>query len=112
LRRILRWVIGLPIAILVIAFAVANRQWTRLSLDPFSSTSPFLSVEMPLWVLFIGGVFIGIMIGWVGSWLAQSKYRKLAKDRAREIAALHGELEAAKATPQDQAIVPSIGFMP
>jgi uncharacterized integral membrane protein len=112
LRRIVRWIIGLPIAILVIAFAIANRQWTRLSLDPFSSTSPFMSIEMPLWALFIGGVFIGIMIGWVGSWLAQGKYRKLAKDRAREIATVHGELEAAKSIPQDQAIVPSIGFMP
>jgi TRAP-type C4-dicarboxylate transport system permease small subunit len=112
LRRILRWIIGLPIAIVVIAFAIANRQWTRLSLDPFSSTSPFLSIDMPLWVLFIGGVFIGILVGWVGSWLAQGKYRKLAKDRAREITLLQSELETAKSAPSEQAVTPYIGFMP
>jgi TRAP-type C4-dicarboxylate transport system permease small subunit len=112
LRRILRWIIGLPIAFVVIAFAIANRQWTRLSLDPFSSASPFLSIDMPLWALFIGGVFIGILVGWVGSWFAQSKYRKLAKDRAREITLLQNELETTKSPPSEQHVTPYIGFMP
>lgn len=96
MRRILRWIIWLPVAIIVISFAVANRQWTRLSLDPFSSTSPFLTIEMPLWVLFIFGVFIGLIVGWAMCWFAQGKHRKLARERARDIARLHGELESAK----------------
>ncbi len=96
MRRILRWVIGLPIALIVIAFAVANRQWTRLSLDPFSSTTPFLTIEMPLWVLFILGVFIGLLVGWGMCWLAQGRHRKLARERAREIARLQSDLELAK----------------
>lgn len=113
MRRILRWIIGLPIAILVISFAVANRQWTRLSLDPFSSESPILSINMPLWALFIFGVFIGILVGWTVSWFAHGKWRKLARERRAEIAKLQSELENAK-NPKTttQEITPYIGLMP
>ena len=96
MRRIFRWIIGLPIVLVVIAFAVANRQWTTLSLDPFTSESPVLSISMPLWMLFIFGVFVGIVIGWAGCWVAQAKWRKLSRERRTEIAQLQSELEATK----------------
>ena len=96
MRRIFRWMIGLPIALVVIAFAVANRQLTTLSLDPFTSEAPILSISMPLWMLFIFGVFVGILIGWASCWLAQGKWRKLSRERRNEIAQLQNELEAAK----------------
>ena len=96
MRRILRLVIWLPVAIVVISFAVANRQWTRLSLDPFSSTTPFLTIDMPLWALFIFGVFIGMLVGWAACWFAQGKHRKLSRERAREITRLQSEVETVK----------------
>jgi hypothetical protein len=103
----------LPIVILVIAFAVANRQWTRLSLDPFSSTSPVLSINMPLWALFIFGVFIGILVGWGFCWVAQGRHRKLARDRGREIARLQSETENSKvAVSQETSLAPFTGLMP
>jgi fructose-specific phosphotransferase system IIC component len=103
LLRIIRWIIGLPFVILVIGFVIANRQWTRLSLDPFSSESPILSINMPLWALFIFGVFIGILAGWSTCWLG----------RKREITLLQNEIENNKAQRSaQQAIVPDIGLMP
>ncbi|MDE2446388.1 MAG: LapA family protein [Alphaproteobacteria bacterium] len=96
MRHIFRWVIGIPITLLVVAFAVANRQWTTLSLDPFATESPVLSISMPLWLLFIFGVFVGILVGWGFCWLAQGKHRKLARERGREIARLQSEIETAK----------------
>jgi uncharacterized integral membrane protein len=114
LRRILRWIIGLPIAILVIGFVVANRRWTTLSLDPFTANEPSISIDLPLWLLFIFGVFIGIMVGWVGCWFAQAKWRKLARERSREISQLQSELESAKtASPNlSQDITPYVGLVP
>ena len=107
--------IWLPVAIIVISFAVANRQWTRLSLDPFSSTSPFLTIEMPLWALFIFGVFIGLIMGWAMCWFAQGKHRKLARERRSEITRLQGELETAKHTDvvsSSTELSPFIGIGP
>jgi hypothetical protein len=115
LRRILRWIIWLPVAIIVISFAVANRQWTRLSLDPFSSTSPFLTIEMPLWALFIFGVFIGLIVGWTMCWFTQGKHRKLARERRSEITRLQGELEMVKnpsAVSDSTELSPFIGIGP
>lgn len=92
MRRILRWAVGLPIAILVISFAVANRRWVTLSLDPFSQEAPKLSMDLPLWLLFFLGILVGLIIGWVGSWFAQGKHRKAARDARAEAGAMQAEL--------------------
>jgi hypothetical protein len=76
----------------VIAFAVANRRWVTLSLDPFSQDAPFASIDMPLWLLLFIGGFIGLLVGWFGSWLAQGKWRKAARDARAEVGQLQQEL--------------------
>jgi uncharacterized integral membrane protein len=116
LGRILRWAIGLPVVILVAAFAVANRQSVVLSLDPFHETDPVWSVQLPLWLLFFLGAFVGLLIGYAASWWAQGKHRKLARERHREIARLSTALEQAqKGEPQDSKdtmLMPLPGIMP
>jgi uncharacterized integral membrane protein len=92
LRRTLRWLVGLPIVILVLAFAVANRRWVTLSFDPFTQTSPRVAMDLPLWILFFIGIFVGIVVGWTGAWLAQGKHRKAARDARREATQLQIEL--------------------
>ena len=92
MRRFFRWLVGAPIAIIVIAFAVANRRWVTLSLDPFSQDAPFAAIDMPLWLLLFVGGFIGILVGWFGSWLAQGNWRKAARDSKAEVALLQREL--------------------
>ncbi len=115
MRRILRWLIGLPIFIVVIGFAIANRRWTQLSLDPFNQATPAVSLELPLWLLFFVGAFIGILVGWVSCWVAQGKHRKLSRERAREIAKLQNEMATAKLSPEHieaQMLAPLPGIMP
>jgi uncharacterized integral membrane protein len=90
LRRILRWVVGLPIVILVVAFAVANRKWVTLSFNPFTQDVP--SIDLPLWILFFLGIFVGAIVGWSGSWLAQGKHRKAAREARSEVSKLQVEL--------------------
>jgi uncharacterized integral membrane protein len=90
LRRVLRWAVGLPIVILVVAFAVANRKWVTLSFNPFTQDLP--SLEMPLWLLFFLGIFVGAIVGWIGSWMAQGKHRKAAREARSEVSKLQVEL--------------------
>jgi lipopolysaccharide assembly LapA-like protein len=91
LQRILRWTIGLPIAIIVVSFAIANRQWITVSFDPFSRDAPFAAMDMPLWALFFCGVFFGLIAGWIACWIAQSKWRRSARDTRRELARTQSE---------------------
>ena len=111
MRRILRWIIGLPIAIVVVGFAIANRRWVTLSLDPFTQTSPSVSIDLPLWILFFIGIFVGLVVGWIGAWLAQGKHRKAARDSRSEVGRLQGELaEARKAVPQENPVQDVVPF--
>lgn len=104
MRRILRWIVGLPIAIVVVGFAIANRRWVTLSLDPFTQTEPSVSISLPLWILFFLGIFVGLIVGWVAAWWAQGKHRKAAREARGEVGRLQVELsEARKAAPQESA---------
>jgi uncharacterized integral membrane protein len=116
LRRIFRWAIGLPIVVLVAAFAVANRQSVVLSLDPFHETDPMWSLQLPLWLLFFVGAFVGLIIGYTAAWFAQGRHRRLARERHKEIARLSTALEQAQKTapqePKDSVLMPLPGIMP
>jgi hypothetical protein len=37
MRRFLAWIVLAPVAVIALLFAVANRRWVTVSLDPFSA---------------------------------------------------------------------------
>jgi uncharacterized integral membrane protein len=96
IRKIVAAVILVPLAIVIIAFAVANRQIVTVSLDPFSAEHPAASLTLPLFALVIVLLVLGILIGGIAAWLRQSKWRRAARRLEREIADLHIEIEALK----------------
>ena len=53
LRKIVTAIILVPLAMVIIAFAVANRQIVTVSFDPFSVTEPAAVVALPLFALII-----------------------------------------------------------
>lgn len=75
----LKALVLVPIAIVAIAFAVANRQVVSISFDPFSSGDPVLSLTAPLFLLVFFLLTCGVVIGGVASWLGQGRYRRAAK---------------------------------
>ncbi len=107
LRRLLYWIVGLPIAVIVAAFAVANRQWIVVSFDPFSSDSPLASVNMPLWALFFCGIFAGLIAGWIAAWFAHGKWRRAARQARLELLHAQQEHETLKREIRSQAVAPT-----
>lgn len=85
LRRLFNWIVGLPVAVVAVIFAVANRQWITVSLDPLSREAPSISIAMPLWVLFFCGILVGLIAGWVAAWFAHGKWRRAAKEARIEL---------------------------
>jgi uncharacterized integral membrane protein len=98
IRKIIAAVILVPLAAVIIAFAVANRQIVTVSLDPFSAEHPAASLTLPLFALVIVLLVLGVLIGGIAAWLRQSKWRRTARRLEREIADLHIEIEALKGT--------------
>ncbi|MFT3988918.1 DUF1049 domain-containing protein [Aestuariivirga sp.] len=85
IRRIFNWVVGVPIALAAIAFAVANRQWISVSLDPFAKDLPRLALNMPLWGLFFCGILLGIFVGWFAAWRGNGKWRRSTREARIEL---------------------------
>ena len=84
IRKIITAVILVPLAAVLIAFAVANRQLVTISFDPFSSTNPAYAVALPLFVLIFVLVMFGIIVGGTAVWLGQMHWRWAARHAGRE----------------------------
>jgi uncharacterized integral membrane protein len=93
-RKIVTAIIVIPLAILIVAFAVTNRQTVTVSFDPFSLTDPAYSARLPLFVLVFLLVILGVIIGGVAAWLRQGKWRRTARRLDGDVRALHAEIEA------------------
>ena len=91
--RFLKALILLPIAVLVVLLAVANRNAVTLSFDPFSQDAPEFSATVPLFAVLFACVAVGIVIGGVATWLAQGKHRKARRTIGREVRYLRTETE-------------------
>jgi uncharacterized integral membrane protein len=89
--RLLFWIIGVPVAAVLIAFAVANRHIVEVSLDPLSQQDPWASFAVPLWTVLFLGIFCGLIVGWIGAWLKQGRWRRAAREAKAELAAARSE---------------------
>jgi uncharacterized integral membrane protein len=92
LRRIVAAIILVPLAVLIIAFAVANRETVTVSLDPFGGHDPAAAMSLPLFALVIVLLIIGVLIGGAAAWSRQGKWRGAARRFERELQVLRGKL--------------------
>ncbi|MCB1467896.1 MAG: DUF1049 domain-containing protein [Rhizobiaceae bacterium] len=88
LNRLILVAIVLPIAIVLIAMAVANRSWVPFTLDPFNPGNPAMTIQLPMFVFLFAAAAIGVVIGSCATWMKQGHYRKLARQRGAEAESL------------------------
>ena len=73
MRKFLTIAILAPLAIVIVMFAVANRELVAVSFDPFDTVRPAFALKLPLYVLIFILVGLGVVVGGVAAWLRQSK---------------------------------------
>jgi uncharacterized integral membrane protein len=112
LRKIVAVVVLVPLAIVIIAFAVANRQDVSVSFDPFSAQQPAASLTLPLFMLVIGLLIAGVVIGGIAAWLSHGRWRRAARRFEREVDELRGELASLRRTPGGGASIPEAANPP
>ena len=106
LRKIVAAIILVPLAIIIIAFAVANRQAVTVSFDPFSAQQPAATVTLPLFALVILLLIIGVLIGGLAVWLRQGRWRQAARRLERELQHLRGKVAALEGAEAEPTVVP------
>ena len=88
------WLLTVPLTVLVVVFAVANRSFIPLDLWPFA-----LEVRLPVFLLVLGSLLFGFLIGAMVMWLSMGKQRQQRRAAKGEIAKLERharELERAR----------------
>lgn len=113
MRKFLTALIVIPLGLLLLVFAIANRHFVTVSFDPFMSVDPSLSVTLPLFLLLILVAALGVLTGGCAVWFGQWHWRRAARRNEADARAARGELadlraQMAVARPESKRLpVPS-----
>ena len=108
----------IPLGVIFIVFAVANRHLVTVSFDPFNSTDPSVGVRLPLFVVIIAVAIAGVVAGGSATWFRQRHWRRAARQheadarQARaQLAELRANAAALRSDPQRfPALAPGAGY--
>jgi uncharacterized integral membrane protein len=93
IRKVVTVVLLVPLAVILIGLAVANRQTVTVSFDPFDAANPAYAASLPLFVLILILVIFGVILGGVAAWLRQARWRWAARRAEKENQELRLELD-------------------
>ncbi len=88
LSRLIVVLVLIPVAVILIALTVANRDIVAFTLDPFNPGSQALTFQAPLFVFLYLALLIGLVLGGVATWFTQRKHRKRARSYSKQVSAL------------------------
>lgn len=92
LRKIVNILVLIPLGLLFVVFAVANRHVVTLSFDPFNSADPSVGVSLPLFVVIIAVAVLGVVAGGIAVWLRQRRWRVAARRHESEAQAARAQI--------------------
>ncbi|MDP7242618.1 MAG: LapA family protein [Rhodospirillales bacterium] len=84
--RVLVRIILLPVAIVAVGFALANRETVSVGLWPLD-----YSIETPVFALVLISASAGLVLGGIVSWISAAGPRRRARAVARELVAARSE---------------------
>ena len=97
MTRYIRYIIIAIVALILVLFVFANRQWVTVSFDPLSSNDDAaFALEMPLFVLVIVATMLGVIAGAAATWVAQGRHRRAARQSRVEAKRLRTETQSLK----------------
>jgi uncharacterized integral membrane protein len=104
MRKFLAIAVLVPLAVIIVIFAVTNREIITVSLDPFNPSHPAYALKLPLFALVFVLVGFGVVVGGFAAWLRQHRWRARARRAEAEARELRIRLDA----EQPRANVPAV----
>ena len=101
-RTLARWVVGIPLLLLMVLFALSNTELVRLGLFPFGQ----LPFEVPLSMAILAALGVGYFLGGLHLWIPALQHRRRARraeEAMRLMEAKHQELQA-RSSPETPLI--------
>jgi uncharacterized integral membrane protein len=103
MRKFFTALVLIPLAIVFLAFAIANRRLVTVSFDPFNSADPALGVTMPLFLVIILVAILGVIAGGIATWLRQGHWRRAARRHEAEAREAEAQLARLQASLRPQS---------
>ncbi|WOI57389.1 LapA family protein [Palleronia sp. LCG004] len=104
MMQLVKYVILAIIAVLLIVVAIANSAMVTLRVLP-EAMAGFLGwsweLSLPMFVVILGAVVIGLLIGFIWEYLREHKHRAAARTERREKESLRRENERLRGTRRD-----------
>lgn len=108
MRKFLTYLILVPIGVVFLVFAIANRQLVTLTLDPFGSGDISNGVALPLFIIIIGVGVLGVIVGGATTWFQQRHWRRAARNYEAEAHQARAELATLRAGVATMAARPVV----
>jgi uncharacterized integral membrane protein len=115
MRKFFTALIVIPLFLIFVVFAVANRHLVTVSFDPFDSADSLLAVSLPLFALIIVVAILGVVAGGLATWFGQRHWRRAARRHESDVREARAQLadlraQAAASRPDPQRLpVPAPG---
>jgi Lipopolysaccharide assembly protein A domain len=99
MTRVVKAIVVVPLALVILVLAVANRADVVLVLDPFGFYEPLTNIAIPLYILLFIVAGLGVVAGGFGAWWSQRAARERARFFEREAIVLREELDQLRKLP-------------
>ena len=93
MRKFFTALVLIPLGVIFVVFAVANRREVTVSFDPFSVTDPSISATLPLFVVIIAVAILGVTAGGMATWFGQRHWRRAARRHEADARAARAQLD-------------------
>lgn len=108
MMRFIKYLILIPLGIIVVVLSIANRGAVTVSLNPFPDAAAgtdlaVLSYSVPLYLLLFGFLLLGVVLGGLGSWFSQGKWRRKARENEHQASRQQQRAEEAEQKARDMA---------
>lgn len=108
-KRVVGWLVLVPLGIILVVFALANRHTVAVGLDPIAPDAPLIApFEMPLFLLVYATLVVGVLLGGIGDWFGQGRHRKAERSYRREAESWR---EKAESLRRDQRQNDTLGLL-
>lgn len=108
--RYIRYAFLGSLGVILISMSLANRDFVTLKLMPDALAEMLgfnTSVSLPLFVVVLGGIVSGLVIGFFWEWMREYKHRREAAVKDREVRKLErevGKLKTEKHQGKDEVL--------
>src|SRR5882757_4361335 len=92
MRKFLTGLVLIPLGVIFVVFAVANRHFVTVSFDPFNSSDPSVAFTLPLFVVIVAVAILGVVAGGLATWFRQRHWRRAARQHEADARAARAQL--------------------